>query len=45
LSSATTGVPPAPWLRELSGSYPFSLGDYWVLGTNGEKLHIGIDIE
>lgn len=49
LSSATgpgaTGIPPAPWLRELSGSFPFKLGDYYVIGTNGEKLHIGIDVE
>lgn len=45
LSSATAGVPPAPWLRELSGSYPFNLGDYWVIGTNGEKLLIGADVE
>lgn len=45
LSSATAGVPPAPYVREFSGSFPVKLGDLWALGTNGEKLHIGIDVE
>jgi hypothetical protein len=45
LSSATSGVPPAPWLREYAGSLPIKLGDYYAIGTSGEKLHIGIDVE
>jgi hypothetical protein len=45
LSSATAGIPPAPYVREYAGGFPIKLGDLWVLGTNGEKLLIGIDIE
>jgi hypothetical protein len=44
LSSALAGEPPAPWYKENSGGV-VSLSDYYVLGTAGEKLLIGIDVE
>lgn len=45
LSSALAGEPPAPWIKEQAAGGVVRLGDYWVLGTNGEKVHIGIDVE
>jgi hypothetical protein len=34
-----SGIPPAPWEREFSHG-PLRLGSFYVLGTNGEFLHI-----
>jgi hypothetical protein len=40
LEKATSTIPPAPFVWELSGS--LKLSDLWVFGTAGEKLTIGM---
>ena len=39
LEKATATVPPAPFIIELSNGL-IDLQEYWVNGTNGEKLHL-----
>lgn len=40
LEAADTGVPPAPYILGEFDDGALYLHDFYVLGTNGEKLHI-----
>lgn len=42
LPAASAGIPPAPFIVGGYDSGGVRLGDYYVLGANGETLHIGM---
>ncbi len=42
IEAPVTSIPPAPFIRELTGNSR-NLQNFYVLGTNTEKLHIFID--
>jgi len=45
LEAADTGIPPAPWRATSDGlTALLTLGDFWVIGTNTEKLHVMIQV-
>ncbi len=39
LEKATSTVPPAPWVMEMSVA-AIDLSEFWIIGTSGEKLWI-----
>lgn len=41
LEAPSATIPPAPFIFEL-GQLQMQLADLWVLGTNTEKLHVGV---
>lgn len=41
IPAAVAGVPAAPIIIGDFEGGPFRLSDFWVIGTNAEKLHIG----
>lgn len=44
MEAAAAGIPPAPFVLEL-GQGQVSLDDLYVIGANGEKVHVGIFVE
>lgn len=41
LEAADTSIPPAPWRATSDGLNAFlTLGDFWVIGTSSQKLHV-----